>query len=261
MDLIKFGDRCKRVRSEELPAARQAWGSFPRPGLHVHVCRTCFLWPYMAGTPHVTLHTLTPLAGFLTFSWALEAARGGRAQQQRVRCRALDARDPSTIIPNTPTPAARVARTPSATADAHCSFAARAGRPCEDGGRCSSSMGQGLHLSSWGRAPSRGPWWWWCRTLFAVDPCRFMPSVLRFSALAPGDRGSGTMRARGPAHCRALCTCSIVSELIFIVLDLIPMLTCSLLGSQQDLAQRGWVHRAADFLRALRLPLAGAAFT
>ena len=30
-----------------------------------------------------------------------------------------------------------------------------------------------------------------------------------------------------------------MSELVFIVLDLIPMLTCRLLHSQQELAQRG----------------------
>ena len=47
----------------------------------------------------------TSLAGFLTFSWAAGTAVRSRAQQQKVVCRALNPRDPSTIIPNTPTPA------------------------------------------------------------------------------------------------------------------------------------------------------------
>ena len=76
-----------------------------------------------------TFTSSTPLAGFLTFSRVARTAVRSRAQQQRVRCRALDRRDPSTIIPNTPTPAARVACAPNPTTHARWSFAARAGRP------------------------------------------------------------------------------------------------------------------------------------
>ena len=59
----------------------------------------------MEGDLLTTSTSSTPLAEFLTFSEVPEMAVRGRAQQQRVRCRALDRRDPSTIIPNTPKPA------------------------------------------------------------------------------------------------------------------------------------------------------------
>ena len=67
---------------------------------------------HVIGEIGITLNTPTPLAGFLTFTRVLEVARGDRAQQQRVRCWALDARDPSTIIPNHHPHTAHVACTP-----------------------------------------------------------------------------------------------------------------------------------------------------
>ena len=82
---------------------------------------------HMAVERAVTSNSSTPLAGILTFSEVPEMAVRSCVQQQRVRCRALDRRDPSTIIPNTPTPAVRVARTPKPTTDARCSFLACAG--------------------------------------------------------------------------------------------------------------------------------------
>ena len=61
--------------------------------------------------PLVTTFTSsTPLAGLVTFSPVLEITVRAAADQQKVRCRALDRRDPSTIIPNNSPPAARVAR-------------------------------------------------------------------------------------------------------------------------------------------------------
>ena len=113
----------------------------------------------MTGKRPFTFTTLTPLAGILTFCWAADITRRGRALQQRVRGRALEGRDPPTIIPNHPPHTAHVARTPSASADSHCSFAACAGWWSMGGGRRTSSTAQGLHQSSWGRAPSRGPCW------------------------------------------------------------------------------------------------------
>ena len=71
-----------------------------------------------------TFTSLTPLAGFLTFSMAAETTCSGREHEQRVRWRALEGRDPPTIIPNHPLHAALAARTPSASAHSHCSFAA-----------------------------------------------------------------------------------------------------------------------------------------
>ena len=104
-----------------------------RCGVHSHALGFMCMSAAHASSGHmtvdlgITLHTLTPLAGFLTFSWVLEAARGGRAHQQRVRCRALDARDPSTIIPNHHPHTAHVARTPSASTGSRCSYLIRAG--------------------------------------------------------------------------------------------------------------------------------------
>ena len=77
-----------------------------------------------------TFNSSTPLAGILTFSEVPEMAVRSRVQQQKVCCRALNRRDPSTIIPNTPTPAARAARTPNPTTDARCSYLACAGCGC-----------------------------------------------------------------------------------------------------------------------------------
>ena len=68
-----------------------------------------------------TFTALTPLAGILTFLMVAETTRRGRAQQQRVRCRALERLDPSTIIPNHPPHTALAARTPSASAASNCS--------------------------------------------------------------------------------------------------------------------------------------------
>ena len=71
----------------------------------------------MEGDLLTTSTSSTPLAEFLTFSEVPEMAVRGRAQQQRVRCRALDRQDLSTIIPNTPIPAHAlpVRRTPPLT--------------------------------------------------------------------------------------------------------------------------------------------------
>ncbi len=44
----------------------------------------------------------TPLARILTFPHLPDITRRGCAEQQRVRCRAFDRRDPSIIIPNHP---------------------------------------------------------------------------------------------------------------------------------------------------------------
>ena len=82
---------------------------------------------HMAVTLLTTFNSSTSLPGILTFSEVPQMAVRSRVQQQRVRCRALNRRDPSTIIPNTPTPAARAARTPNPTTDARCSFLACAG--------------------------------------------------------------------------------------------------------------------------------------
>ena len=67
-----------------------------------------------------TFVSLTPLAEYLTFSVLANITRRDRAHQQRVRFRALDRRDPSTMMPNHPLHTARVARTPSASARSHC---------------------------------------------------------------------------------------------------------------------------------------------
>ncbi len=105
----------------------------------------------------VTTSTLsTPLAGFVTFFLAAETAVRCRAQQQQVRFRALNPRDPSTIIPNNSPPAARVARTPIPTTDAHCSYLACLGCGCrgwrpmdEQHGPRTSSFFMGPGAKSW----------------------------------------------------------------------------------------------------------------
>ena len=103
---------------------------------------------HMAIALVITFTSSTPLAGLVTFSQALEITVRAAAQQQKVCCRALDRRDPSTIIPNNLPHTAHVARTPSASTDSRCSFAARAGRRLEYGGGWRSSTAQGLYLSS-----------------------------------------------------------------------------------------------------------------
>ena len=125
---------------------------------------------HVIGEIGITLNTPTPLAGFLTFTRVLEVARGDRAQQQRVRCWALDARDPSTIIPNHHPHTAHVACTPSASTDSRCSYLTRAGcrargwrRLEEQHGPRTSSIFMGPAGNSWavlaGRADAflRGP--------------------------------------------------------------------------------------------------------
>ena len=129
---------------------------------------------FKAITLLTTLHTLTPLAGIVSFLWTLEAARGGRAQQQRVRCRPLDARDPSTIIPNHHPHAAHVARTPSASTHSRCSYLTRTGcgargwrRLDEQHGPKTSSIFMGPGAEPWavlaGRPGAflRGPGWFY----------------------------------------------------------------------------------------------------
>ena len=154
---------------------------------------------FKAMTLLTTFHTLTPLAGFMmTFPWAQQMARGGHVQQQRVRCRALDRRDPSTIIPNHPQHTAHVARTPSASTHSRCSYLACAGCGLEDGGGWRSSTAQRPLQSSWGRGPSRGPCWRDGRAPFYAVLGGSMPLASRLSALGPGGGGLGTMRAHGP---------------------------------------------------------------
>ena len=110
----------------------------------------------MTGNTHDTSTSSTPLAGFLTFSEVPEMAVRARAQQQRVRCRALDRRDPSTIIPNTPAPATRVACTPKPTADARCSYLACTGCGCR-GWRPMDEQ-HGPRTSSFFMGPGAKPW-------------------------------------------------------------------------------------------------------
>jgi len=95
-----------------------------------------------------TSNPSTTLAGFVTFSGAAGTALRSRAQQQRVRCRALDRRDPSTIIPNTPTPAHAllVRPTPPLTLAAHAGRQALSAGAI--GGRWVVSMDQ-RHFQQW----------------------------------------------------------------------------------------------------------------
>ena len=60
-------------------------------------------------------------------SMAAETTRRSRAHHHRVRWRALECRDPSTIIPNHHPHTAHVACTPSASTDSRCSYLTRAG--------------------------------------------------------------------------------------------------------------------------------------
>ena len=134
-----------------------------------------------------TVTTLTPLAGILTFCWAAEITRRGRALQQRVRSRAFEGRDPSIIIPNHPPHTAHASRAPSASAHSHCSFAACAGHGSTAGGRRTSSTAQGPLLSSWGRAPSRGRGWRGCRA-------RSRRPLRAFRSTASHSHDSGRLR-------------------------------------------------------------------
>ena len=102
----KEGPRESKGHSLALPLARM------RPG-HAFTEHT-------AMTLDGTFVSLTPVAGSLTFSVLANITRRDRAHQQRVRFRALDRRDPSTIMPNHPLHTAHVARTPSASARSHC---------------------------------------------------------------------------------------------------------------------------------------------
>ena len=106
------------------------------PEFHSHALRlmrmsaACAYFGRTAVPLLTTFTSSTSLAGFLTFSGAAGTAVRSCAQQQQVVCRALNPRDPSTIIPNKSPPAAGVARTPKPTADARCSFLACAGCGC-----------------------------------------------------------------------------------------------------------------------------------
>ena len=134
-----------------------------------------------------TVTTLTPLAGILTFCWAAQITRRGRALQQRVRSRAFEGRDPSIIIPNHPPHTAHASRAPSASADSHCSFAACAGWWSMAGGRRTSSTAQRPHHLSWGRGPSRGPCWRGRRA-------RLRPPLRNFRSTDTHSRVSGRLR-------------------------------------------------------------------
>ena len=213
--------------------------------------RTC---PTHAFAGHMTVDlretftSLTPLAGILTFSWAADITRRGRALQQRVRWRALERRDPSTIIPNHPPHAALAARTPSASAHSLCSFAACAGCVSMDGGRWTSSTAQGHLHSFWGREPSRGPCWRGGRGHLQQARRTFSGSALRSSRSGPSGRGLGGWDRVRTGRCPLLYTYFRVSELVFTVLERIPTLRHGARGSEEDVAPRGGV----DIRRLLR---------
>ena len=154
----------------------------------------------MVGNTHDTSTSSTTLAGILTFSEAAGTALRSRAQQQRVRCRALDRREPLYHHTKHPHTRPRVACAPNATTDARCSFAAHAGRLRTDGGGWRSSTAQRHLQSSWGRGPSRGPWWRGGRTLFFVDRTLSLTSASRSSALSRVEGRSGTRHVCRPAQ-------------------------------------------------------------
>ena len=122
--LIKFGDVRKQVCSEEVQGLRGRWGSFWGRAPHMSTPPGHASAGHIAVSMSFTFPSLTPLAGISTFSMAAETTCRGREHEQRVRWRALEGRDPPTIIPNHPLHAALAARTPSASAHSHCSFAA-----------------------------------------------------------------------------------------------------------------------------------------
>ena len=107
------------MRSEELEGPRELKG-------HSLALPLARMSPGYASSEHMgytlngTFVSLTPVAGSLTFSVLANITRRDRAHQQRVRFRALDRRDPSTMMPNHPLHTARVARMPSASARSHC---------------------------------------------------------------------------------------------------------------------------------------------
>ena len=100
------------MRSQQLPAARQGMGFHSRA---LPITRTC---PAHAVAGQITVPlretvtTLTPLAGILTFSWVANITRRGRAPVA-VRCRALERREPPTIIPNHPRTSRALAARPA----------------------------------------------------------------------------------------------------------------------------------------------------
>ena len=149
---------------------------------------------------NVTSTPTPPLADPMTLPQAAEAACGSCAQQQRVRCRALDRRDPSTIIPNHPPHTAHVARTPSASTHSRCSYLAYAGCGLEDGGGWTSSTARGHLQSSWGRGPSRGPCWRAGRGRFRTARRTFIHTAARFCVLGSRGGGLGGWDRVGPTH-------------------------------------------------------------
>ena len=176
-----------------------------------------------------------PLQESCQFARVLEVARGGRAHQQRVRSRPSNLRDLSIIIPNHPTYIAHVARTPSASTDSRCSYLTRVGCGLKDGGRWTTSTAQGPLIYSWGRGPSRGPWWWTGRGAFGPARSSFRGRDSRISALGPRGWGVGTFDRGSPGHGMLLYTCFRVPELVFRPIDLIPTLRHGLQSSQHDI--------------------------
>ena len=160
----------------------------------------------MAITLLTTSTSSTPLAGFMTFSWAAGMALRGREEQQRVRCGALERRDPSTIIPNTSPHAAHVARAPSATAGAHCSYLACAGCGCCGWRPRVQQHGSGT--LSFFMGPSPKPW-----AVLAGTPDVFLRASeqiynfrLRFAALSQARGGwVGGSRAHVDRYTVELC--------------------------------------------------------
>ena len=66
-----------------------------------------------------TLASTTPWPRLPSFAEAAEVARRSRAQQQKVRWRVFELRDPSTIIPNHPTLRPYALLTPTASTHSH----------------------------------------------------------------------------------------------------------------------------------------------
>ena len=101
---------------------------------------------------------------------------------------------PETLLPSYQT-TTRTPRTlpvrpaPPLTLAAHISYAQAV--VVEDGGGWRRSTAQGPLQPSWGRAPSRGPWWRCGRTPFHGVLGRSMTLASRTSALGPGEGALG----------------------------------------------------------------------
>ena len=149
----RFVCRCCQARG-----GKSVQPFFLRSPLIRLVCMFCGQRP---GAPRNT-STSTPSPGInSTFAEAAETARRSSAGQQKVGLWGFERRDPSIIIPNHPTVHPNALLTPTASTHSYCPCAASRSMVGVEGGGRSSSMAQGLHLSSCGSAPSRGQWWRW----------------------------------------------------------------------------------------------------